>query len=226
MEIITVPKVTTKSSWDTHIKHLAHWLAHTCVPHQYSWAPTVLKACAKHCGGHPDTQMNQTVIPSAGMNSQSTRGMVIYSKSLLRHSLPSTFPLQHLSMALHGFLFWIRNSLRARILSWWYNLVGLPFTPTCIIISWTEWALDKCLPNGGVNKIENRKAHKCRHYTKVFWKFIGRREYFCLAIAKLGGGGRNDQRKCHRGVNPKVWPRRKAGLVRPIEEGHSVPSMA
>lgn len=146
-----------------HTYQMLSTLPGTCVPRRHSRAPTAWKACARHHGGHPDTQMNHRVILSTGMNSQSRGRMVIYFKSLLRHNPLSTLPPHHLSMALCGF-FWTRNSLSARILSWWFNLIGLLFTTTCIIISWTERALDKCLLNGGVNKIENRKSHKYRHY--------------------------------------------------------------
>ena len=64
-------------------------------------------------------------------------GTVFYSKSLLCHKLPSMFTLQHLPMALHGFLFWTGNSPRARTSLWCFNLVGLPFTPMCTI--YHEW---------------------------------------------------------------------------------------
>lgn len=110
-------------------------------------------------------------------------------------------------MVLHGFLFWTRNSLRARILSWCFSLIDFPCTPRCIIVSWTEWALDKCLPNGGANKIQNRKYHKRRHYKSAMK--IHRKGRWLLSGYSKVGVGRMIKEKCHRGVNPKAWPWRR-----------------
>ena len=68
------------------------------------------------------------------------------------------------------------SSLRARILSWDFNLVGLPFPPACAVTARTGKVLDKCLLNGYMNKIENRKCHKSKCYKSAmkiqsFWSY-------------------------------------------------------
>lgn len=71
----------------------------------------------------------------------------------------------------------MRSSLRARILSWGFNLVGLPLPPACAITARTEKVLDKCLLNGYMNKIENMKCHKSKCYKSAmkihssFWSY-------------------------------------------------------
>lgn len=54
-------------------------------------------------------------------------------KSPLLHNPPSISPWLCTS-----FPHWTRHSSRARNLSWGFNLVGLPFPPTCTTISWKE----------------------------------------------------------------------------------------
>lgn len=130
-------------------------------PHGYTWAPTTLKEHARHHEGHPDAS---TVILLTCMNAQSIMGKAVFSMSLPCHGPPSP-PLPSLCVWLcAGFLLCMGSSLRARILSWGFNLIVFPFPPACAITARTEKVLDKCLLNGHMNKIENRKCHKSKCY--------------------------------------------------------------
>ena len=118
-------------------------------PHGYTWAPTMLKEHARHHEGHPDAS---TVILRTCMNSQSIMGKAVFSMSLPCHGPPSP-PLPSLCVWLcAGFLLCMGSSLRARILSWGFNLIVFPFPPACAITARTEKVLDKCLLNGHMNK--------------------------------------------------------------------------
>ena len=121
----------------------------------------MLKEHARHHEGHPDAS---TAILLTCMKSESIMGKAIFSMSLRYHSPPSP-PLPSLCVWLcTGFLLCKGSSLRARTLSWGFNLVGLPFPPACAITARTKKVLDKCLLNGYMNKIENRKCHKSKCY--------------------------------------------------------------
>lgn len=150
-------------------------------------------------------------------NLQSIMGKAIFSMSLPGYDPPSP-PLRSLCVWLcTDFLLCMGSSLTARILSWGFNLVGLPFPPACAITARTEKVLDKCLLNGYMNKIENRKCHKSKCYKSA------------MKIHSLSG-----HTKVGSGWSKRAWWKSKPknlalgnrlDLVKLAREGHSHPSM-
>lgn len=138
------------------------------------------------------TQMHRTVILPTCMNSRSTTGREIYSASLPLHSPPSPTPSSICLWLCTGFLLCMGSSLRARILSPGFNLVGLPCPPAWAITARTENVLDKCLLNGYMNKTEKRKCHKSKHYksaTEIHrkdWLLLSGRTKVGVSVIKEG----------------------------------------
>lgn len=76
----------TCKSWDTHVKCLAHCLAHVNALYIYDRELTTLRAHARHCRRYPDESDSDLPVCK---NSESTLGMIICSKSLLLYNFHS-----------------------------------------------------------------------------------------------------------------------------------------